>query len=280
MFRAATAAAARVWPGAPVFPRMSTGTTESTALRRAGIHAYGIDLFALTPDDARTAHAPNERIPVGLAPAGRRVRLPTPAGAGEVSPRPPSHTASERLLMKTPTNARVPLYLVLLASTLTACTWGVRPRNPEEESGPVARIWRKSAQTRDFERFTRQGTALTGEGALELDAASARSTPDPFPSHAPPDATTPVPPGSYVFGSAVSEEHAVAGGFDNVVPSFDALTPPGTWVRLTLAARVEGTVDEGLRLRRLGLRQGHRGRATARTGRRTSAARSTPTRSS
>ncbi|MFE8595846.1 M20/M25/M40 family metallo-hydrolase [Archangium violaceum] len=63
MFRAATAAAKKVWPGAPVFPRMSTGTTESTTLRRAGIHAYGIDLFALTPDDARTAHAPNERIP-------------------------------------------------------------------------------------------------------------------------------------------------------------------------------------------------------------------------
>jgi acetylornithine deacetylase/succinyl-diaminopimelate desuccinylase-like protein len=70
MFRAATAAAARVWPGAPVFPRMSTGTTESTALRQAGIHAYGIDLFALTPDDARTAHAPNERIPVASLQPG------------------------------------------------------------------------------------------------------------------------------------------------------------------------------------------------------------------
>jgi len=70
MFRAATAAAARVWPGAPVFPRMSTGTTESTALRRAGIHAYGIDLFALTPDDAKTAHAPNERIPVASLQPG------------------------------------------------------------------------------------------------------------------------------------------------------------------------------------------------------------------
>jgi acetylornithine deacetylase/succinyl-diaminopimelate desuccinylase-like protein len=70
MFRAATAAAAKVWPGAPVFPRMSTGTTESTALRRAGIHAYGIDLFALTPDDARTAHAPNERIPAASLQPG------------------------------------------------------------------------------------------------------------------------------------------------------------------------------------------------------------------
>ncbi len=70
MFRAATAAAAHVWPGAPLFPRMSTGTTESTALRRVGIHAYGIDPFALTPEDARTAHAPNERIPVASLQPG------------------------------------------------------------------------------------------------------------------------------------------------------------------------------------------------------------------
>ena len=70
LWRAATAAAARVWPGAPVFPRMSTGTTESTLLRRLGIAAYGIDPFALTPEDARTAHAPNERIPVASLQPG------------------------------------------------------------------------------------------------------------------------------------------------------------------------------------------------------------------
>ena len=70
MFRAARAAAARVWPGVPVIPRMSTGTTESAHLRRAGIHAYGIDLFALTPEDARTAHAPGERIPTASLEPG------------------------------------------------------------------------------------------------------------------------------------------------------------------------------------------------------------------
>ncbi len=70
MFRAAKAAAARVWPGVPVIPRMSTGTTESADLRRAGIHAYGIDLFALTPEDARTAHAPAERIPTASLQPG------------------------------------------------------------------------------------------------------------------------------------------------------------------------------------------------------------------
>jgi acetylornithine deacetylase/succinyl-diaminopimelate desuccinylase-like protein len=76
MFRAAKAAAAKVWPGAPVIPRQSTGTTESAQLRRAGIHAYGIDLFALTPEDARTAHAPNERVPLAsLQPGNEFVYL-------------------------------------------------------------------------------------------------------------------------------------------------------------------------------------------------------------
>ncbi|ADO68497.1 M20/M25/M40 family metallo-hydrolase [Stigmatella aurantiaca] len=70
VFRAAKAAAARIWPGVPIIPRQSTGTTESAMLRRAGIHAYGIDLFALTPEDARTAHAPNERVPVASLQPG------------------------------------------------------------------------------------------------------------------------------------------------------------------------------------------------------------------
>jgi acetylornithine deacetylase/succinyl-diaminopimelate desuccinylase-like protein len=76
MFRAAKSAAAKVWPGVPIIPRQSTGTTESAMLRRAGIHAYGIDLFALTPEDMLTAHAPNERIPVAsLQPGAEFVYL-------------------------------------------------------------------------------------------------------------------------------------------------------------------------------------------------------------
>ncbi len=135
----------------------------------------------------------------------------------------------------------LPLYLLLLTSTLPGCGTTPQARPPPVQvEGPVARLWWGSARERDFERFTRQGTTLTPEGVLELDAASARSTPDPFPGHTPPGAGAPLAEGSYVFGSALSGELPIAGGFDNVVPSFDVLTPPGTWVRLTLAARVEG----------------------------------------
>lgn len=130
---------------------------------------------------------------------------------------------------------RIRLIFVLLASALTACT--ARSGAGSEKEGPVARLWRVNAATRDFERFTRQGTTLSTDGALELDAAAPTST-TPFPAG---EEKGPPPVASYQLGSAVLAEHPVPDGFGTVVPSLEALTPPGTWVRVTLAARVEGT---------------------------------------
>lgn len=130
---------------------------------------------------------------------------------------------------------RVPLSLLLTTSLVTGCASTARPA-ASTETGPVARVWRRSAEAQDFQRFIGEGTTLAADGALELEAATARTGPDPFP----PAPGAQPPEGTAVFGRAISEEHAVPGGFDNVVPSFDALTPPGTWVRVTLAARVDG----------------------------------------
>ncbi len=134
---------------------------------------------------------------------------------------------------------RVPLSL-LLTSLVTGCASTARPTPASTDTGPVARVWRRSAAAQDFQRFVVEGTALAADGALELELASARSGPDPFAPAAPPADGAPAPVGTALYGRAISEEYAVPGGFDNVVPSFDALTPPGTWVRVTLAARVEG----------------------------------------
>ncbi|MDC0712493.1 peptidase C39 family protein [Stigmatella sp. ncwal1] len=101
----------------------------------------------------------------------------------------------------------------------------------------MARFWRSNAAERDFERFGRQGTVLASDGALELDASAPVGT-SPFPAGG--AAGTP-PIEHYRLGSASLSEQAISGGFDSAIPSFDALTPPGTWVRVTLAARVEGT---------------------------------------
>ncbi len=119
---------------------------------------------------------------------------------------------------------RAPLYLTLLASTLPSCGWRARP--PIEQEGPVAHLWRGSARGHDFERFTRQGTALTPEGALVLEPA-ADAPADPFPTHTLPGVEAPLAPGSYTLGRAVSEQQLIPGGFDSVVPSFEVLTPRG-----------------------------------------------------
>ncbi|HEX8704944.1 MAG TPA: C39 family peptidase [Myxococcaceae bacterium] len=131
---------------------------------------------------------------------------------------------------------RIRLIVVLLASTLMACTGLSRFEGGSEKDGPVARLWRVNAATRDFERFNRQGTTLSTDGALELDA-SAPTHSEPFPVSAQKDAPALT---GYRLGSAVLAEYPVPDGFGSAVPSLEALTPPGTWVRVTLAARVDG----------------------------------------
>ncbi|MCP3104602.1 C39 family peptidase [Myxococcus sp. K15C18031901] len=108
-----------------------------------------------------------------------------------------------------------------------------------DEPGPPARWWHRSAREHDFERFLREGTALAQDGALVLDA-SAPTGSEPVPAGRNEDGSTRYHEASYRLGKAVSEVQPVPGGFTSVVPSFDALTPPGTWVKVTLAARIEG----------------------------------------
>jgi acetylornithine deacetylase/succinyl-diaminopimelate desuccinylase-like protein len=50
-----------LWPGVPVIPVMSTGATDSRALRQAGIPSYGMSGFFTDPDDERS-HGRDERM--------------------------------------------------------------------------------------------------------------------------------------------------------------------------------------------------------------------------
>lgn len=46
---------------------------------------------------------------------------------------------------------------------------------------------------------------------------------------------------SYHYGIATSPALTPAGAFDSVTPSFEAITPPGTWIHVKLAARLHDT---------------------------------------
>jgi acetylornithine deacetylase/succinyl-diaminopimelate desuccinylase-like protein len=52
---------ARFWPGAPIIPSMSTGATDGSFLRNAGIPTYGHSGLGINIDDIR-AHGKDERI--------------------------------------------------------------------------------------------------------------------------------------------------------------------------------------------------------------------------
>jgi acetylornithine deacetylase/succinyl-diaminopimelate desuccinylase-like protein len=53
--------AAKLWPGAPVIPTMSTGSSDSIYTMNAGIPSYGISGIAIDRDDVR-AHGKDERV--------------------------------------------------------------------------------------------------------------------------------------------------------------------------------------------------------------------------
>jgi acetylornithine deacetylase/succinyl-diaminopimelate desuccinylase-like protein len=60
-----------LWPGVPVIPTMSTGATDSRALRAAGIPSYGISGFFLDEKDNRE-HGRDERLAVDSFFGGRQ----------------------------------------------------------------------------------------------------------------------------------------------------------------------------------------------------------------
>jgi acetylornithine deacetylase/succinyl-diaminopimelate desuccinylase-like protein len=61
LFAAIEKLSAQFWPGAPVIPTMSTGATDGSFLRNAGIPTYGHSGLAMNMDDIR-AHGKDERI--------------------------------------------------------------------------------------------------------------------------------------------------------------------------------------------------------------------------
>jgi acetylornithine deacetylase/succinyl-diaminopimelate desuccinylase-like protein len=77
---AVRAVAARLMPGVPVVPLLSTGATDSAQLRSAGIQAYGVLPFPLTTEDAARMHGNDERLPVESLAIGLRFLYGVAAG--------------------------------------------------------------------------------------------------------------------------------------------------------------------------------------------------------
>ncbi|MCI0406578.1 MAG: M20/M25/M40 family metallo-hydrolase, partial [candidate division Zixibacteria bacterium] len=62
IFQGLSLSAQKTWPGAKVFPFMSTGATDSAELRAMGVACYGILPFPLTEADEARMHGHDERV--------------------------------------------------------------------------------------------------------------------------------------------------------------------------------------------------------------------------
>ncbi|MCI0329443.1 MAG: M20/M25/M40 family metallo-hydrolase [candidate division Zixibacteria bacterium] len=62
VFQALARSTIKTWPGAKVFPFMSTGATDSAELRASGVACFGILPFPLTEADEARMHGHDERV--------------------------------------------------------------------------------------------------------------------------------------------------------------------------------------------------------------------------
>jgi acetylornithine deacetylase/succinyl-diaminopimelate desuccinylase-like protein len=64
MFQAIADSARALDPAIAVVPYLSTGATDSAALRRIGINAYGLLPFPMVQGDEERMHGHDERVPI------------------------------------------------------------------------------------------------------------------------------------------------------------------------------------------------------------------------
>ncbi|MDQ3243393.1 MAG: M20/M25/M40 family metallo-hydrolase, partial [Gemmatimonadota bacterium] len=73
MFEAIASSAKALDPSMTVAPYLSTGTTDSVHLRRAGVEAYGILPFPMVPEDEERMHGHDERVTLDALHFGARL---------------------------------------------------------------------------------------------------------------------------------------------------------------------------------------------------------------
>lgn len=91
----------------------------------------------------------------------------------------------------------------------------------------------------DFGGWTTSGASLSAQGELVLDPASAAVETDPYPIGGYYDGNY-YTGGSYLVGEAVSPTIPVDFDFTELIASWNAATPPGTWVEVQVRADLNG----------------------------------------
>ncbi|MGQ0508409.1 MAG: C39 family peptidase [Myxococcaceae bacterium] len=107
--------------------------------------------------------------------------------------------------------------------------------------------WSRIAEEQGFKDFARAGVDLNARGELVLSATGTTDDKDPYGENGYEGGTF-YNGASYRYGAVTATVVEYPDGVNSIIPSFDAVTPPGTWVGVKLAARINGTWTDAYHL--------------------------------
>lgn len=103
---------------------------------------------------------------------------------------------------------------------------------------PAGPFFRAAADHGAFTAFTLDQAVIADDGSIHIIDGNGHEGTDPQPSGY--HGGSFYNGGSYRYAVATSPEWISAAAFDTVTPSFEASTPPGTWIHVKLSARIDG----------------------------------------
>jgi hypothetical protein len=117
---------------------------------------------------------------------------------------------------------------------------GSRPSTEEPPAAvaPKGPFFRAAADRKELGGFTLVDAAAGDDGAIRIAPGQGKAGTDPIPTGY--DGGSFYNGKTYRYAVATSPEWTAATPFDSVTPSFEASTPPGTWVEIKIAARIDG----------------------------------------
>jgi hypothetical protein len=114
------------------------------------------------------------------------------------------------------------------------------PSNPDG-AGPLFRVAYDSPAASTLNTFFRNEAALQTDGTLTIATKKGYAGTDPQPADF--HGGSFYNGGTYRYATVVSPVWSAATAFDTVTPSFEALTPPGTWIEVHVSAHVASTKE-------------------------------------
>lgn len=112
------------------------------------------------------------------------------------------------------------------------------PSNPDG-AGPFFRVAYDSSSSSTLNTFYRNEAALEADGTLTIATKKGYEGTDPQPANY--HGGSFYNGGTFRYATVVSPVWSAATAFDSVTPSFEALTPPGTWIEVNVSARIVAT---------------------------------------